>query len=74
MQVSLLYDPTEKVIMVAAPLPREVNGAKVRGTFRAFIHPGEDFHGYTYEELLALGSGKHELTFPHAASTREKAS
>lgn len=73
MQVSLFIDTEEKVVMLAAPLPREVEGEKLRGTFRAFIHPGEDFHGFTYEELLAMGTGKHELTFPHSGSPQESA-
>ncbi len=65
MTVFLFISSVEEVIMLSAFLPPEINGVKVRGMLKVFIHPGEDFHGYTYEELRAMGAGKHELVFPH---------
>jgi hypothetical protein len=70
MTVFLFIDPDEATIMLSAPARSE--DGRTRGTLRRFLHPGEDFHGYTYEELLALGPGKHELTFPHPALPKEK--
>lgn len=62
MIVFLFVDPDEDEIMLSAPAESEDGTA--RGTLRAFLHPGEDYRGYTYEELLHLGPGRHELLFP----------
>jgi hypothetical protein len=36
----------------------------VKGHVVCHIAPGENYAGYTYEDLLALGTGMHEMTFP----------
>ncbi len=59
MQVFLFVSSVEEVIMLSAPARSE--DGRTRGTLRAFIHPGEDFHGYTYEELKTMGAGEHFL-------------
>jgi hypothetical protein len=60
MLVGLYVPPDEELVWVIIRSQDE----DVRATVRAPVEPGGSYHGYTYEQLRALGSGAHDLIFP----------
>ena len=60
MLVGLYVPPDEELVWVLIRSQDE----HVRATIRAPVEPGGSYHGCTYEQLRALGSGAHDLTFP----------
>jgi hypothetical protein len=57
--VYLFCDPASQLVFLRVPVVSE--GGAIKGAIVEEIHPGEDFFGYDYEALSALGNGKHEL-------------
>jgi len=55
MEVCLNYEP--EIVHVSAV----VRGPGIIGDFHHSVKPGDDFLGWSYDELLALGEGRHEL-------------
>ena len=42
----------------------ETEDEDVEGDFHQHVHPGEEFLGHSFEQLVELGSGKHEIVEP----------
>jgi hypothetical protein len=59
MTVYLFCDPEASTVQVVAPAISQ--DGTVRGKLTEFVRPGEDFLGHTYEDLMRLGHGRHEL-------------
>ncbi len=57
MTVFLVCDAEEQTVLVQATL----EGNTGKGHIREQVRPDEDFFGHTYDELMRLGSGRHEL-------------
>jgi hypothetical protein len=72
MLVFLIHDPEAGHIMIRGRLesaaPRGVGHLVVQ------VRPGESYKGYTYEHLVKLGTGTHDLVFPRPASSQQQAS
>jgi hypothetical protein len=59
MTVYLFCDPQSNCVEVTGFVV--FPDGRTRGKCIEIIHPGEDFHGHPYEELVRLGDGEHNL-------------
>jgi hypothetical protein len=59
MTVFLMILPGSDEVVVRAPLVSE--DGRTKGTYRATVRSGEKCLGYSYDELLTIGNGRHEL-------------
>ena len=59
MTAYLFCDRESQGVQVLVPLVSE--DGLTKGKIIKVVRPGEDFHGYGFEELMRLGNGKHEL-------------
>ncbi|WP_020474897.1 hypothetical protein [Zavarzinella formosa] len=55
------------VITIITP-PPDADRPLPSGRAMATIRPGQSFRGYTHDELVAIGNGKHDLTPKSAPS------
>jgi hypothetical protein len=59
MKMLLSHDPHDQSVYVTAVAAAE--GSHLRGKLALKIRPGQNFLGHTYEDLVCLGNGMHEL-------------
>jgi hypothetical protein len=62
MTVILFVDREKEVVHLMSQVVSA--DGRTKGKIQIALQPGEDYHGYTYDMLVRLGPGKHELTFP----------
>jgi hypothetical protein len=72
MRVFLVHDPEANHILLRARL--ELDHPKGVGKLLVRVRPGESYKGYSYEQLVELGTGTHDLVFLRPASTQQPAS
>jgi hypothetical protein len=60
--VYLFCDAEAQEVMLMAPA--DSPDGRVKGNMLEFVRPGGEFLGHSYEELRALGNGRHDLALP----------
>jgi hypothetical protein len=59
MTVYLFCNHEDRGVQVILPIVSE--DGRTRGKGVDIIRPGDDFFGHTYEDLIRLGDGEHEI-------------
>ena len=68
--VNVSIEMRGEVVLVGAPPIDSGND----GDLIHFVRPGQDFSGVTYDRLLELGEGEHEVEMPWDSNENDSSS
>lgn len=64
MRVTIQVDLAERVVLILKTVGFTGDGDEIVGDFELAVHPGESIGDLSYDDLVAMGDGEHDIPDP----------